>query len=285
MSSSLATGGAAYAYAVPMFLDRHDLPGVSPEELAEAHRRDLATQQDYGVRYHTYWFDPTNGSVFCLAEGPDQQAIEAVHRQAHGQLASTIIELDPTAPLNSFFGPLPTHPPGTPYSEPALRAIVFTDVCGSVAQTSELGDDGHMRLLREHNEIVRTNLATHDGREVKHTGDGIMAAFTSAASAVAFAIAVQRTLAERNQRADAPFHVSIGINAGEPVTDGDGDLFGAAVQLAARLCDTARPGDIAVSVAVRELCMGKTFRFEDRGHIELKGLPEPTKAYAVAWRE
>jgi len=268
-----------------MFLDRHDLPGVSPEELADAHLRDLATQEQYGVRYYTYWFDPANGSVFCLAEGPDKETLEAVHRQAHGQLPSTIVQLDPSAPLNALFGALPNYPPGTPYAAPAMRAIVFTDLCGSVAQTAQLGDDGHMQLLGEHNEIVRANLTIHDGREVKHTGDGIMAAFTSAAAAVQFAIAVQRAVADRNQRATALFHVSIGINAGEPVTDGDGDLFGAAVQLAARLCAAAPAGDIAVSVAIRELCMGKSFTFEDRGPIELKGFPEPTQAFAVVWGE
>ncbi|MDP9333955.1 MAG: adenylate/guanylate cyclase domain-containing protein [Actinomycetota bacterium] len=199
--------------------------------------------------------------------------------------ASVILELDATAPLNAFFGSLPVHPVGTAYTAPAMRAIVFTDVCGSVAQTHALGDDGHMLLLGEHDEIVRSELASHDGREVKHTGDGIMAAFTSVVSAVAFATAVQRRLHVRNEKAVTPFQVSVGISAGEPVTDDHHDLFGAAVQLAARLCAAASPGDIAVSVAVRELCVGKPFRFEDRGELSLKGLPEPTKTYAVSWRE
>jgi class 3 adenylate cyclase len=268
-----------------MYIDRHDAPGISPEEVAEAHRRDLAIQGQYGVRYHTYWFDPANGSVFCLVEGPSQQAVEAVHQQAHGELAATIIEIDPSTPLNALFGPAPDHPAGTPYTAPAMRAIVFTDLCGSVAQTHELGDDGHMQLLREHDEIVRAALVPRDGREVKHTGDGIMAAFTSVAAAVDFAVAVQRALAERNQRAATPLHVSVGMSAGEPLTDANDDLFGAAVQLAARLCDAAPPGDIVVSVAVRELCIGKSFRFEDRGRIALKGLPEPAQTYAVSWRE
>lgn len=268
-----------------MYLDRHDLPGISPEELADAHYQDLAAQDAHDVRYHTYWFDPDDGSVFCLAEGPSREAIEAVHRQAHGALASTIIELEPGAPLNAFFGALPNHPTGTAYSAPAMRAIVFTDVVGSVAQTHQLGDDGHLRLLREHDEIVRTALAAYDGREVKHTGDGIMAAFSSVASAVAFAVDVQRNLFERNAMAEVPLDVSVGISAGEPVTGDDGDLFGAAVQLAARLCNSASAGDIAVSVAVRELSVGKAFTFEDRGRIELKGLPEPTQVYGVWWRE
>jgi len=270
---------------VPMYLDRHDLPGISPKELADAHYLDVAAQDAHGVKYHTYWFDPDDGSVFCLAEGPSQEAIEAVHRDAHGQLASTIIELDPGAPLNALFGALPNHPTGTPYTAPAMRAIVFTDVCGSVAQTQQLGDDGHMGLLRVHNEIVRAELAAHDGREVKHTGDGIMASFSSIASSVAFAVAVQRRLDGRNRDAEVPLHVSVGISAGEPVTDDDGDLFGAAVQLAARLCNAAEAGDITVSVAVRELCVGKAVTFEDRGQVELKGMPEPTQMYAVCWRE
>jgi class 3 adenylate cyclase len=75
--------------------------------------------------------------------------------------------------------------------------------------------------------------------------------------------------------------VSIGISAGEPVTDESDDLFGAAVQLAARLCSAAAPGSIIVSVAVRELCIGRPFDFLDNGRLELKGLPEPTQTYAV----
>jgi class 3 adenylate cyclase len=267
-----------------MYLDRHDSPGITPEQLAEAHRLDLAVQEKYGVRYHTYWFDPANGSVFCLAEGPTREAIEEVHREAHGQLATAVVELDPSAPLNALFGSLPIYPPGTPYTAPAMRAIVFTDVCGSVAQTHELGDDGHLELLREHNDIVRRELSTNDGREVKHTGDGIMAAFTSAASAVSFAIAVQRALDARNQDAATQLLVSIGISAGEPVSDGNDDLFGAAVQLAARLCNAAAPGEVSVSVAVRELCVGKPFRFDDTGLRELKGLPDPVQVYAANWR-
>jgi len=266
-------------------MDRHDAPGVTPEDLADLHMRDVEVQERHRVRYHTYWFDPANGSVFCLAEGPTKQALEAVHEEAHGQLAGTIIELDPNVPLNNFLGAQPQYPAGTPYAAPAMRAIVFTDLCGSVEQTSRLGDDAHLALLRVHNEIVREGLSAHDGREVKHTGDGIMAAFTSVASEVAFAIAAQRAFHDHNQSGAVPLDVKIGISAGEPVTDGNDDLFGAAVQLAARLCDFASAGEIVTSVAVRELSVGKQFRFEDRGLVMLKGLPERVTAYGVSWRD
>ncbi len=268
-----------------MYLDRHDAPGITAEELAEAHRLDTEIQERHGVRYSTYWFDPEHGTVFCLAEGPSEHAVVAVHEEAHGQLPSAVIELDPAAPLNAFFGALPTHPVGTAYSEPAMRAIVFTDIRGSVAQTVELGDDGHMAVLRAHNDIVRRALAEHAGREVKHTGDGIMAAFAAVSSAVEFAIDSQRAFAAWNAESEHPLHVGIGISAGEPVTGDNDDLFGAAVQLAARLCGAAEPGDIAVSVAVRELSVGKRFGFLDRGEMPLKGLPEPVRVYAVAWQD
>ena len=86
---------------MPLYIDRHDAPGVSPQELADAHMLDVAAQDAHGVRYHTYWFDPENGSVFCLAEGPSRDAVEAVHQDAHGLLASTVLELDPAAPAVS----------------------------------------------------------------------------------------------------------------------------------------------------------------------------------------
>src|ERR1039458_1357949 len=269
---------------MPMYLDRHDLVGITAQEIADAHLQDLEAQDKHSVRYHTYWFDEEKGSIFCLAEGPSRQAVEDVHRESHGQLASWVLELDQKTPLNAYMGGLPSHPAGTAYTESAMRVIVFTDMCGSVAQTHLLGDDGHVQLLREHDEIVRAGLDAHHGREVKHTGDGIMSAFNSAVSAITFATDVQRKIDARNEVAALSFHVSIGISGGEPVTNANDDLFGATVQIAARLCAAAEPGDINVSVAIYELCVGKPIRFQDCGQLRLKGLPEPVQSYSVDWR-
>jgi class 3 adenylate cyclase len=102
---------------------------------------------------------------------------------------------------------------------------------------------------------------------------------------VAFAIAAQRAFRDHNRSRGVPVDVKIGISAGEPVTDDSDDLFGAAVQLAARLCDSASAGEIVASVAVRELSAGKRFPFEDRGLLQLKGLPDPITTYRVPWRD
>jgi class 3 adenylate cyclase len=264
-------------------MDRHDGVEVTPEELAIAHKRDLEVQARFDVQVHTYWYDPAEGTVFCLLEGPTREAVDAVHREAHDASANVIIELPEGMPLELLFGSIPNQDE-RPTIAPATRAIVFTDMCGSVAQTQALGDEGHVALLREHDRIVRYELAMHHGREVKHTGDGIMAAFTSVASAVGFAVDVQRGVSDHNEAASNALDVSIGISAGEPVTDASDDLFGAAVQLAARLCSSAAAGDIITSLAVRELCIGKPFEFQDNGKLELKGMPEPTQTYAVTWQ-
>jgi class 3 adenylate cyclase len=266
---------------MPFFLDRHDAPGSTAADIAAAHALDLSVQERHGVRYVTYWFDEAGGKVFCLAEGPGKAALEAVHREAHGLVADDIIEVG-DGPINAFLGPIREHPPGEAYVDPAVRAILFTDLCGSIEQTQALGDQGHLAILREHDGIVRTALSGHGGRETKHTGDGIMASFRSVVSAVDGAIAIQRSLAARNRDAATPFDVRIGISAGEPVADHD-DLFGAAVQLAARLCSVTPPGSIAVSTAVRELCIGKRLEFECTGPIVLKGFAEPVQVHQVVW--
>ena len=86
---------------MPLYLDRHDAPGATAVQIAAAHELDVAVQDDHGVRYVTYWFDDAEGTVFCLAEGPDREALEAVHREAHGLVADNIIEVG-HGPINAF---------------------------------------------------------------------------------------------------------------------------------------------------------------------------------------
>lgn len=267
---------------MPLYMDRHDLPGATAADVAAAHMRDLEVQEGFGVRFVTYWFEEEAQSGFCLVEGPTEEAVEAAHRAAHGLLPSNVIEVDQAA-VRGFFGRLNTHPPGEPYTESAFRAILFTDMVDSTRLTQQLGDRAAMRFLREHDSIVRAVLARFGGSEVKHTGDGIMATFTSAVQAVAAAMQIQRTLHDRDEPA-GHLHVRVGVAAGEPVTE-QNDLFGAAVQQAARLCAWAQPDCIVVSSGVHDLCRGKSIQFSDRGPIAAKGFDEPIQHFEVEWRE
>src|SRR5262249_21301245 len=153
------------------------------------------------------------------------------------------------------------------------RTIFFTDIVGSTALTQKVGDDGILALLEVHDRIVRDALAANRGTEVKHTGDGIMASFISAASAVRCGMeGLKNIAAERD--AETPLKVRVGIAAGEPIERAH-DLFGATVQLAARLCQHAEPEQILISNAVAELCVGKRLPIREIGRLALKGFDDP----------
>jgi class 3 adenylate cyclase len=262
-------------------MDRHEFENLTAEQAAEAHLRDLAVQDQFGVRFLTYWFDDERQTAFCLATGPNKEAVEGVHHASHGIMPFQIIEVDQQAVVR-FMGGIVDHPPGEAYVDTAFRTILFTDIEGSTSLTQRLGDAGAMQVLRAHDEIVREALERHGGSEVKHTGDGMMAAYHSVADGIGSAIRIQQRLSEAADAGALPLRVRIGLSAGEPVTERD-DLFGAAVQLAARLCDAAEPGTILVSGAVHDLALGKSFRFNDHGRLVLKGFDEPVQAWEVDW--
>ncbi len=177
-------------------------------------------------------------------------------------------------------------PAGKPESvEPgAFRTILFTDVEGSTALTERLGDTKARELMREHERIVREALKAHGGSEVKTMGDGFMTSFSSSTRALECAIAIQSAFAERNESADEPIKVRIGLNAGEPIAEDD-DLFGTAVNLAARIAAQAQGGEILASEAVRQIVAGKKFPFSDRGETTLRGFEDRVHIYQVSWRE
>ena len=267
---------------MPTYMDRHDGVDATDADVAALHALDVATQEKHGVQYLSYWFDPDEHSVFCFVDAPSKEAAEAVHAEAHGEVASKIIQVEGMAVTN-FLGPQPTESSadaGT--SGSAFRTILFTDIVDSTRLTQHLGDAAAMELVRAHDRIVRAALQETGGKEVKHTGDGIMASFESVNGAIESAVRIQRLLAAHREESEHPIQVRIGISAGEPVTEHN-DLFGAAVQLAARACAQADPSCVYVSTEVQELYDGGTYDFEVRGPFELKGFEEPIPLYEVAW--
>lgn len=135
-----------------------------------------------------------------------------------------------------------------------------------------------MDLVHRHDEIVRRALEANGGRIVKHTGDGVFASFTSVTRAVDASVAIQR---ESEQEAN-PLSVKIGLTVGEPVED-SADLFGASVNLAARICAHAAGRQTLASGTVRDLAIGKDIPFKPMGSIGLKGFPEPVPLYEIDW--
>ena len=165
-----------------------------------------------------------------------------------------------------------------------LRAVMFTDIVGSTEMTVRLGDAAALELVRVHDALVRRGLVAHHGREVKHTGDGIMAAFDDVAHAVRAAADIQRHFSAYNRCAAESLSVRIGIHAGEPVLHHN-DLFGTTVQLASRLCSEAEAAGIVVSGFVRDLCDVDAAYFVALGERRLKGFSERVPVFRLEWRE
>lgn len=271
---------------MPLYMDLHrGLKGVTREEAEHAHHLDEQVQDKYGVKYHKFWLNEEAGTIFCLMEGPDKEACARVHAEAHGMMACEVIEVHPSD-YTTIMGsavPSPTgiavHPDGK--LDAAIRTFLFTDIVNSTSLTEEYGDIVAMTILRKHNEIVRDSLQLHAGTEVKHTGDGIMATFMTSSKAVNSALQIQNNMKEyRDKNPNIPLNIRIGINAGEPVTEGN-DFFGAAVQLTKRICDFAAPDQILISDIVKGLCMGRNFQFQELEPQNLKGFSHPVKTFIV----
>jgi class 3 adenylate cyclase len=271
---------------MPIYLDRHHIDGVTAEGVAAAHKLDLQCQHGHDVEFMTYWVDHERGSVFCLVNAPDKEAVEAAHREAHGLVPADIVAVDPVL-VEAFLGrikdPEPVSKGDAVIDESAFRVVMFTDMEGSTRMTSGLGDAEAMRILRHHDQLVRAVVGKHEGRVVKHTGDGFLLSFASTQKAVQAAVEVQQELDRYNAMATPPIRVRIGLSAGEPLAE-DGDLFGATVQQAARICAAAPAGCILCAPVVRQLCLGKTFRFETFGLHQLDGFQDELELVTVTWK-
>lgn len=162
--------------------------------------------------------------------------------------------------------------------------VLFTDIAGSTAMTQSLGDAGAQEAVRAHNRIVREALSAFAGKEVKYTGDGIMASFIKTSDGVDAAIQMQRETNKHNlDHPNLPLHLKIGLNAGEPIAE-ENDLFGTVVQLSARIVDKASADEIFISEIIRGICAGKKYNFIKRGGFPMKGFDEDIILFEVPWK-
>lgn len=268
---------------MPIFLDRHDAGEFSAADIAKLHLADLEIQDQYGVKFLTYWYDTERRTTFCLVDAPDKETAERVHAEAHGHVANEMIAVDLSA-VEAFLGRVQDPPTAKtkPIDDSAFRAIMFTDMVGSTEMTAKLGDAKAVELLRAHDAIIRRSLEQYGASEVKHLGDGIMASRDDIAACVECAIDIQKGFSSFNQNTGTPIHVRIGLHAGEPVEEG-GDLFGSAVQMASRICDFAQADAILVSQEVRNAAAVADLHFKSIGEEMLKGFSKPVQLYSPTY--
>lgn len=227
-------------------MDYHKHVNATFDELVMAHVLDTEVQHKFGVRYLKWWTNAEAGTIYCLIESPDKQSCEAVHRAAHGQVACSIVEVDPSF-FNIFMGDGSFVGNG-----PMLHVNGVTDL-------------GYRTILMVFlyfpvradrtvvNNIISSSIKKYGGRETRwHVAPAVIGVFNDADNALHAGLFIQNLL-------NAEKHVDyrISINTGQPVTE-KSDFFGTTINAAHHVSTILQPGHIGVSSMTQKLCTDQT---------------------------
>ncbi|HEV7781841.1 MAG TPA: nickel-binding protein [Chitinophagaceae bacterium] len=253
-------------------MDIHIVPGVKAKDVAEAHRKDLFHQEEFGCKCMTYWIDEKRDSIFCLIDAPDKETVKELHSKAHGLVPNKIIEVSSSV-VESFLGRIfdPEDAISSPdglkiFSDPSFRILLVTRINDPALLRHQLGMEKADDLLSRHNAFGRQHIAEQGGTEVEHDGPGFIASFDSAGKAMVCALNMQKDLSVAES---ALLGFTIGINGGEPVGSSN-KLFGDTIQFARHLCAVCKPSQVAVASNIKELVSAELYQ---KNHNRLLDLP------------
>lgn len=224
---------------MPIFMDRHDIPAeITPAHVAEMHQQDLKIQHIYGCKGLTYWCDPQRHNAFCLIEAPNKEAINAMHKHAHGGIPHKIIEVD-TRVVESFLGRIED-----PDMEGDAGHLVIDDPAFRVIMSIETSNFLHRLeakqysiFTQKYHHSVGNTLEHFKGRIVKRDNHSYLVSFTSVTNAVLCAIKIQSNFKYITPKFDPAIRqLHIGIKSGTPVND-DESFFGRVVNTAQYMCE------------------------------------------------
>ena len=244
---------------MPIFMDRHDILGVTAKHVAEVHQKDLKVQGKFGCKTLTYWFDEKSGVAFCLVEAPEKQAVINMHNQAHGIIPHQIIEVERNL-VKSFLGRI-TDPeankksgePDLVINESAIRTILYIELKYPDDLNSKILKENSLFLPDVYSNLIHKTLQQHGSNKIKDTDDGFVASFTDEIDALQCAKELLANLKEINKRDTHQWiNASIGLSTGAPVTDNT-RFFGETIRLTKRLAYIAEPGQIMLSASIGEL--------------------------------
>ena len=256
---------------MPIYMDIHIAPGVKAKDVAEAHRKDLLHQQEYGCNCMTYWIDEERETIFCLIDAVNKDAVKEMHNRAHGMIPNRIIEVSSSI-VESFLGRIydpedvKVNGDGLKiFSDPSFRVLLVTKMEDPILLQHRLGVEKTGELINRHNGIARKNLLFHGGSEVEHGGEGFIISFASGGQAVACALAIQKDMPLFDSMV---LGLKIGINGGEPIEKSN-KLFGDTIQFANYLCAIVSNSKIAVASFVNELVSKDHFQSKENLFLSL----------------
>jgi class 3 adenylate cyclase/dienelactone hydrolase len=166
-----------------------------------------------------------------------------------------------------------SHQPHSPAR--MFASLLFTDIVDSTRRAVDLGDGAWARLLERHNQLIRSAIEAHRGREIKTLGDGFLSMFSTPGKAVRCAADIVDGIHELG------IEVRAGVHSGEIEIVDINDIAGITVHVAARIGAEARANQILVSRAVKDLALGEALAFAPMGTRRLKGVPKPVQLYAL----
>lgn len=241
---------------MPLFMDFHKFDNITIEAVKTAHIADVGIQDEYGVKYHQFWVNEENGTVFCLMEGPDKETCELVHHMAHGNVACALTEVE-MGVYEKMMGQNISvdrghvqHSDGT--VDQGYRTIIAVTLYG-ITSAKDSGDLSLLLTPHWARKIIKDTIALYKGRELTwEPDDSIIGVFDDATDAVTSALQMQQAIIHFKEKTpDVIFN--IGISASQPVTI-NGDFFCEAIKLAHRLSITANPNQVLISSLVKKLC-------------------------------
>jgi AraC-like DNA-binding protein len=239
---------------MPIFMDRHDVSEIlTAEILAELHLEDLKIQHEFNCREFTYWFDDERKHVCCLIEAPNKQAIEDMHRKAHGNLPNRIIEVNPNI-VASFLGRI-EDPEKSQDSElniindSAFRVLMVIETSNYLNRIE--ANQFSIFTQKFHNSVTKT-IAQFEGSIVKQNNNSYLISFKSVTNAIFCALKIQSNFKYITPKFDIHNRIlKIGVDAGAPVTAKD-QIFEETITLATRMCDIVKH-QIVISPEIQSL--------------------------------
>ncbi len=252
----------ARATAQPGWHWSKDIKPVVGTDQCMVHHRGLIISGGLGIEYpNGQRVDYLVGDVYDITPGHDGWTIGD----------EPVVMVDMSNQMSEF---------GQPSSgERVLTTLVFTDIVGSTEIAGKMGDRAWKVLLGQHDYVLRNEIERYRGRIVTTTGDGLLARFDGAARALEAGVAICEAAEKLGLR------VRVGVHTGEVelvTSDPSSDLRGIAVHEAARIMALAGPSEVLTSELTRQLAIGSTLRFEDRGEVELRGVSGSRRLFAVA---
>jgi AraC-like DNA-binding protein len=254
---------------MPIYMDRHDFSAnLTAEQVAELHVKDLAIQHDYGCRGLTYWFDARRKTTFCLIEAPDEESLSRMHKEAHDDVPTRIIEVDASL-VESFLGRI--EDPGTDVKiidESAFRFIMVVDLKNNPLLKNHAVS--FPALVKNFCHETVNILHANRGSIVERTDFHFLVSFKSVSDAVNAAVEISRLFKKSGAHfTEEEIVLKTGISAGVPVTEKK-LLFEDAVKLAKRMCEFIK-GEIILAAEVNYLYKKENtdYLFENKEMISL----------------